>query len=108
VSLVNLDELTGPEYHELSGMQAAWVREGEGFRPVLLRATLKLTAVVDEPDADHRGPSPKAELLRKELVYLEPAGAHWTPTQHSTMVASRARARGNASQRAKLTRDLMR
>jgi hypothetical protein len=108
VSLVNLDELNGPEYHELSPMQAAWVREGEGFRPVLLRATLKLTAVVDEPDADYRGPSPKAELLRKELVYLEPAGAHWTPTPHNALAVSLARARAKASQRAKLRRDLMR
>lgn len=67
--LVNLDELEGPAYHELSRMQPACVREGESFRPVLLRCALKLTAVVDDLNANHYAPSPAARLVRNELVY---------------------------------------
>jgi len=100
-NLVNLDELEGPAYHELSRMQPACVREGEFFRPVLLRCALKLTAVVDDLNADHYAPSPAARLVRNELVYLEPATARWTPTQGSPRAESLARARGRVKQRTK-------
>jgi hypothetical protein len=99
--LVNLDELEGPAYHELSRMQPACVREGESFRPVLLRCALKLTAVVDDLNANHYAPSPAARLVRNELVYLEPATARWTPTQGSHLAQSLARARGRLKGRTK-------
>ena len=99
--LVNLDELEGPAYHELSRMQPAFVREGEFFRPMLLRCALNLTAVVDDLNANHYGPSPAAQLVCNELVYLEPATARWTPTQGSHLAQSLARARGGTKGRTK-------
>jgi hypothetical protein len=99
--LVNLDELKGPAYHELSRMQPAFVREGEFFRPVLLRCALRLTAVVDDLNAHHYRPSPAAQLVRNELVHLEPATARWTPMQRSHRAQSLARARGKRKGRTK-------
>jgi hypothetical protein len=68
---------------------------------VLLRCALKLTAVVDDLNANHYAPSPAARLVRNELVYLEPATARWTPTQGSHLAQSLARARGRLKGRTK-------
>jgi hypothetical protein len=54
---------------------------------VLLRCALKLTAVVDDLNANHYAPSPSSRLVRNELVYLEPATGRWTPAQLSHLAA---------------------